>query len=103
MHIIGIGPRVDQSEHRQLWNECLNSTSNSRVDGTPKGVVTTKVERQLSERIGGVNIKAIDSVGKSLWYVVEYIKKSSLQGRNRETFGILRGAVLDDSPVLNLS
>ena len=102
-HIIGIGPRVAQSEHRQLWNKCLNASTRSQVGGERTGVVTTKVERQLTERIGGVHICAIDSVRKSLWYVVEYIKKSSLQGRNREPFGILRGAELDDSPVLNLS
>ncbi len=101
-HIIGIGPRVDQSEHRELWNKCLNASSRTQVGGSRKGVANTKVARQLTERVGGVHITAIDSVRKSLWYVVEYIKKSSLQGRNREPFGCMRGVVLDDDLVLNM-
>jgi hypothetical protein len=102
VHIISIGPRVDQQEHRSLWNECLNASSRGRTSGQSKGVVNTEVARQLTQRVGGVHIKAIDSVRKSLWYVVEYIKKSSLQGRNREAFGCMRGCELDDNPVLNL-
>lgn len=102
VHIIGIGPRVDQSEHRQLWNECINSSTKCRVKGSTDGIVKTKVARQFRGRVGGVNIKAIDSVGKSLWYIVEYIKKSTLQGRHRASFGIMRGVELDDNPVLNL-
>ncbi len=102
VHIIGIGPRVDQSEHRQLWNECINAATRGRPKsgGTRRGIVDTKVERRLRERTGGVHIKAIDSVGKSLWYIVEYIKKSTLQGRHRAAFGCMRGVELDDSPVL---
>lgn len=102
IHIIGIGPRVDQSKHRQLWNECINTATRSRVSGVRDGIASTKVERQFRPRVGGVHIEAIDSVGKSLWYIVEYIKKSTLQGRNRNPFGILRGVELDDEPVLNL-
>ena len=104
IHIIGIGPRVDQSEHRQLWNECINTASRGspKSGGTARGIVNTKVARQLRPRVGGVHIEAVDSVGKSLWYIVEYIKKSTLQGRNRNPFGILRGVELDDEPVLNL-
>ncbi len=102
VHIIGIGPRVDQSEHRQLWNECINTPTRNRVEGRAEGIVRSKVARQFRPRVGGVHIEAVDSIGKSLWYIVEYIKKSTLQGRNRNSFGILRGVELDDNPVLNL-
>ena len=102
VHIIGIGPRVDQSEHRQLWNECINTPTRSRVKGTTVGIVKTKVDRQFRGRVGGTHIRKVDTVGQSLWYIVEYIKKSTLEGRHRASFGCLRGVELDDSPVLGL-
>jgi hypothetical protein len=71
MHIITIGKYVDQEEHLQLWREEVHKTQ-----GSDKA---------------GVHIEAITNPRKSLWYVTEYIKKSSLGGRNREPFGILRG------------
>lgn len=67
LHIIAIGPRTPQSEILGEWRECVGHSG------------------------AGVHIKAIEESGDALSYITKYITKSAETGRNRNSFGIMRG------------
>ncbi len=67
LHVIAVGPRVPQQELLREWRECCGHQN------------------------AGVHIKAIEASGDALGYITKYITKSAESGRNRNSFGIMRG------------